>query len=270
MYLLLKYVPTNDFTSRRNSLLSSSSPRHNDIVNLFELRVEFTNAYSQFSSCICGCNLKTKDNVFEVYRQPYPPTEKNRQMYDEHVRYQKTTNPYYNPEYTPSFDYWLLSLSLHPVIDDKCPLCYTLCDTTRGDINRLIDILSNKHVLILELPNAAIGTVVYDLVYYARCRYGPFLSQQNGCKPKIPEFKQEYNRLLDDILICNTTDPAVYVPVLLAYQKDKWIQHTQKYVQTMLLPETEQKLHRWKQEVCSEPTPKVYEPEDELNLESLD
>lgn len=260
MYFLLKYVPTNDFTSRRNSLLSSSSPRHNDILNLFELRVEFTTDYSQFSSYICECNFKTKDNVFEVYRQPYPPTEKNRQMYDEHVRYQKTTNPYYNPVYTPSFEYWLLSLSLHPVIHDKCPSCYTLCETMHGDIYRLIDILSNKHVLILELPNVAIDTVVYDLVYYARCRYGP----------EIPEFKQEYNRLLDDILICNTTDPAVYVPMLLAYQKDKWIQHTQNYVQTMLLSETEQKLHRWKQEVCSEPTPKVYEPEDELNLESLD
>jgi len=241
MYLLLKYVPTNDFASRRNSLLSSSSPRHNDIVNLFDLRVEFTNEYSYFSSCICECNFKTKNNVFEVYRQPYPPTEQNHQMYYEHVR----------PE---SFDYWLLSLSLHPENDDKCPSCYTLCDTMRGDIHRCIDIFSNKHVLILELPDAAIGTVVYDLVYYARFRYGPTYSKLANGLP----FKQEYNRLLEESLTCTTTDHAVYVPMLLAYQKDKWIQHTQNYVQTML----ENKSHHWNQE--------VYEPEDEINLESLD
>ena len=268
MYLLLKLVPTNDFASRRFRLLSSSNPIPRDFLELFELRVEFTNDYSQFSSYICECNFKTKNNVFEVYRPPFPPTEKNRQMYDEHVRHQKAKNLCSN--YPESFDFWLLSLSLCPVIHDKCPSCTTNDATMRGDIHRMIDTLSNKPVLILELPDAAIGTVVYDLVYYARCRYGPFLSQWNGCIPKIPVFKQEYNRLLDEILTCNTTDPAVYVPMLLAYQKDKWIQHTQNYVQTLLLPEIETKLHHWKQDVLSKPTTKVYEPEDELHLESLD
>jgi hypothetical protein len=248
MYLLLKYVPVMYFQSRRNTLLTLTHIRFpQDIEYLYELRVEFTDDYSQFSSYICECNFKTEADTFEVYGTPFQSTEKNREMYDEYARYQKTTN----------FDCWLQGRYLTPPPYDQCPSCFTHITTMRSNIYQSIDYYSNKHFLILELPEAPIDTIVGDLLKYS---YGFGSTNQ---------FKQECGQLLRDIkfLSCNHNDYNKYIPMLLAYQKEKWTKHTQKYIRTMLLPEIEKRLQDWKPKTIQLP---IYEPEDEINLDMLD
>lgn len=249
-----------DFQSRRNRLLSSTHIRFpQDIEYLYELRVEFTDDYSPFSCYICGCNFKTEADTFEVYGTPFESTEKNREMYDEYFRYEKTVNPSFNPIYSPPFDCWLQGRYLTPPPYDQCPSCFTHITTMRGNIYQSIDYYSNKHFLILELPEAPIDTIVGDLLKYS---YGLGFTDQY-------RFKLECGQLLRDtkFLSCNNNDYNKYIPMLLAYQKEKWTKHTQKYIRTMLLPEIEKKLQDWKPKTIQTP---IYEPEDETNLDMLD
>lgn len=262
MYLLLKYVPAKDFQSRRNILLTSTHVRFpQDVEYLYELRIEFTDDFSQFSSYICECNFKTEADTFEVYGTPFQSTEKNREMYDEYARYQKTTNPHFNPIYFTPFDCWLQGRYLTRPPYDQCPYCFTHITTMRSNIYQSIDYYSNKHFLILELPEAPIDTIVGDLLKYSE-----------GLGTNTNQFKQERGQLLRDIkfLSCNHNDYNIYIPMLLAYQKEKWAKHTHQYIRTMLVSEMEKKLHDWKEQVRSESNPSVYKTEEEINLDDLD
>jgi hypothetical protein len=266
MYLLLKYVPGKDFESRRNSCANPRNLR--DIQYLYELRIEFTNDYEQFSSYICECNFKTEADLFEVYDTPYPSTEKNRELRDQSCRYQKIRNPMFK---TLPLDYWLQMVYLSPRLEytrpQRCPSCYTVIDGYNSGVWWPFDYYSNRHVLILELPEAPIDTIICDLVKYI------IVSKQNELHFSLCKLlKLEYGQLSRDLkyLECTDNNCNQYIPILLAYQKEKWAKHTHQYIRTMLVSEMEKKLRDWKEQVRSESNPSVYEPEEETNLDDLD
>lgn len=265
MYLVLKSVPTKECIAH-NSLTNTTFTRINDIIHYFQLRIEFTNDYSNFSEHICDCNFKKETDIFEVYSKPYPSNDTNRKIYDKVLKSEFHYSPKnysfeeYKKNYCKPFELWIRNYHQTQSHINCCPKCAVgrgLLNIGENSVSESLEYYKKAHYLILELPNAEISTIICDLVTYAIHRmHISGRTGQNFTYNFTRTYEQSYSQMqfLDCDLIqrgggvSNQLKLDTYIDMLLSYQKEKWIQHTYTRFRT-LLPDIEKHLHEWKHEV---------------------